>query len=148
VGLISASTRRVNPTHPEVPDAGNLPPAGRRAALVPGCTWQGQPILLTEVGGFLQIPDLPVEERDRLYQSYANVASGGELLEKYAELMAGIARIPYVQGFCYTQLTDIEQEMNGLLTYDRRPKVEPAAIAAIHATMGLAPSVTPGSTGP
>jgi hypothetical protein len=29
-----------------------------------------------------------------------------------------------VQGFCYTQLTDIEQEINGLLTYDRQPKVD------------------------
>jgi hypothetical protein len=27
-----------------------------------------------------------------------------------------------VQGFCYTQLTDVEQEVNGLLTYDRKPK--------------------------
>jgi hypothetical protein len=29
-------------------------------------------------------------------------------------------------------LTDIEQEINGLLTYDRKPKVDPKAIAAIH----------------
>ena len=27
-----------------------------------------------------------------------------------------------LSGFCYTQLTDVEQEMNGLLTYDRQPK--------------------------
>jgi hypothetical protein len=27
-----------------------------------------------------------------------------------------------VDGFCYTQLTDVEQEINGLLTYDRIPK--------------------------
>jgi hypothetical protein len=30
-----------------------------------------------------------------------------------------------VVGFCYTQLTDIEREQNGLLTFDRRPKVAP-----------------------
>jgi hypothetical protein len=30
-----------------------------------------------------------------------------------------------VEGFCYTQLTDIEHEQNGLLTFDRRPKVAP-----------------------
>jgi hypothetical protein len=28
-----------------------------------------------------------------------------------------------VEGFCYTQLTDVEQEQNGLLTFDRRPKI-------------------------
>ena len=26
-------------------------------------------------------------------------------------------------GFCYTQLMDVEQETNGLLTYDRKPKL-------------------------
>ncbi len=31
------------------------------------------------------------------------------------------------------QLTDIEQEANGLLTYDRRPKIAPELIKAIHA---------------
>lgn len=30
---------------------------------------------------------------------------------------------PVIQGFCYTQLTDVEQEINGLLTFDREPKV-------------------------
>lgn len=28
-----------------------------------------------------------------------------------------------MQGFCYTQLTDVEQKINGLLTYDCVPKV-------------------------
>jgi len=32
---------------------------------------------------------------------------------------------------CYTQLTDVEQEQNGLYTYDRRPKFDPATIHAI-----------------
>ena len=27
-------------------------------------------------------------------------------------------------GYCYTQLTDVEQEINGLMTYDRKPKVD------------------------
>jgi hypothetical protein len=29
-------------------------------------------------------------------------------------------------GYCYTQLTDVEQEINGLMTYDRKPKADPA----------------------
>ena len=32
---------------------------------------------------------------------------------------------PAWAGYCYTQLTDVEQEINGLMTYDRKPKVEP-----------------------
>jgi hypothetical protein len=35
-------------------------------------------------------------------------------------------------GFCYTQLTDIEQEINGLLTYDHQPKVPAEEVARIH----------------
>jgi hypothetical protein len=54
------------------------------------------------------------------------------LLTKYHDLVEGIASLPFVAGFCYTQLTDIEQETNGLLTYDRRPKVDPVLIASLH----------------
>ena len=36
-----------------------------------------------------------------------------------------------MQGFCYTQLTDVEQEINGLLTYDRRPKADLSRIREI-----------------
>jgi hypothetical protein len=32
----------------------------------------------------------------------------------------------------YTQLTDVEQELNGLMTYDRLPKAEPGRLAAIN----------------
>jgi beta-galactosidase/beta-glucuronidase len=35
-------------------------------------------------------------------------------------------------GFCWTQLADVEQEQNGLLTAERRPKVDPAAIRAVN----------------
>jgi len=35
-------------------------------------------------------------------------------------------------GFCYTQLYDIEQGVNGLMTYGRRMKFNPADIAAIN----------------
>ena len=39
-----------------------------------------------------------------------------------------------VEGFCYTQLTDIERERNGLLTFDRRTKVDPAVLLPITQT--------------
>ena len=35
-------------------------------------------------------------------------------------------------GFCYTQLTDVEQEQNGLYTYQRAAKFPPEAIAEIN----------------
>lgn len=36
-----------------------------------------------------------------------------------------------IAGFCYTQLTDTEQETNGLVTADRVPKLDPAQVRAI-----------------
>ncbi len=93
----------------------------------------GQPIMLTEVGGFLYIPpDVPEDQLDMLYGNYGSIRTYEELVEKYRDLMEGIASLGFVTGFCYTQLTDVEQEMNGLLTYDRRPKVPPEDIANIH----------------
>ena len=35
-------------------------------------------------------------------------------------------------GFCYTQLMDVEQETNGLLTYDRKPKLNIEKIKKIN----------------
>jgi beta-galactosidase/beta-glucuronidase len=106
--------------------------SGSRAIFARGSSYHGQPIMLTEVGGLLIQPDLPADQFDRLYSTYASFKTTEEVLERYKDIMEGIASLPFVSGFCYTQLTDVEQEINGLLTYDRRPKVDPADIAAIH----------------
>ena len=37
----------------------------------------------------------------------------------------------YIFAYCYTQLTDVEQEQNGLMTYDRKFKFPPEQIAEI-----------------
>ncbi len=98
-----------------------------------GSRYRGQPIMLSEVGGFLQVPrGVPKDKRDMLFEFYGSCRSSDELLVKYGDLMAGIAALGFVAGFCYTQLTDIEQETNGLLTYDRQAKIEPQHIASIH----------------
>lgn len=47
------------------------------------------------------------------------------------ELTDALLENPAVAGFCYTQLTDVEQEINGLLTCDRGPKFPPEEAASI-----------------
>jgi len=108
---------------------------GSRAIFARGSRYRGQPVMLTEVGGILMRPDLPADRLDRLYSIYASIQDEDELIQRYQDLMEGIADLPFVAGFCYTQLTDIEQEINGLLTFDRRPKVHPERLAAIHREM-------------
>ena len=40
---------------------------------------------------------------------------------------------PHMFAFCYTQLYDVEQELNGLYTYERKPKFDMDVIKAINA---------------
>lgn len=47
-----------------------------------------------------------------------------EFIVRFEKIHAAIQSIPYIAGFCYTQLTDVEQEVNGLLTADRQDKVD------------------------
>ena len=39
------------------------------------------------------------------------------------ELTGALLASPHVQGYCYTQLTDVGTEKNGLLTENREPKI-------------------------
>ena len=43
---------------------------------------------------------------------------------RFQEAMDAVVAIPFNQGYCYTQLTDVMQEINGLLTPDRKPKMD------------------------
>ncbi|HUE81237.1 MAG TPA: glycoside hydrolase family 2 TIM barrel-domain containing protein [Pyrinomonadaceae bacterium] len=116
--------------------SGELPPTvwiGEKPLFARGSKYRGQPIVLSEIGGFLTLPqDTPEDKRDLLYQFYSSFNDPEQFLEMYRDLMDGISSLKFLAGFCYTQLTDIEQEINGLLSYDRRPKVPPELIADIH----------------
>jgi hypothetical protein len=63
---------------------------------------------------------------------YQQVKTPDELLAKYKSLTDQINEAPGLSGFVYTQLTDVEQELNGLMTYDRIPKAPPEKFAAIN----------------
>ena len=47
-----------------------------------------------------------------------------EYIERYRGLTDALLDNPHMFGFCYTQLYDVEQEVNGLYTYDRKPKMD------------------------
>ena len=54
-----------------------------------------------------------------------------EFYQRYQGLVDALLDNPHMFGFCYTQLTDVEQEHNGLYYYDRRPKFDMDRIKAI-----------------
>ena len=53
------------------------------------------------------------------------------LQKSSGELFDAVRACPLVGGYCYTQLTDVETEQNGLLAYDRTPKLPLETICAI-----------------
>lgn len=57
--------------------------------------------------------------------AYKHVADGAALAAAYERYLATLGD---VAGFVWTQLTDVEGELNGLLGHDRSPKVAPEAI--------------------
>jgi len=90
-----------------------------------GYKHKGEPILLTEFGG------ISYAITDEGW-GYTNVESAKDFLNEYRRLIKTIKDSVAIAGFCYTQLTDVEYEINGLLTYDRRPKVTPKDIKEIN----------------
>jgi hypothetical protein len=96
----------------------------RRSIYAQGHGYRGEPILITEFGGIAFSGE---------GWGYSTVTDAEEFLGRYGSLIAALLGSEAIQGFCYTQLTDVEQEINGLLTYDRQPKVELARIREITA---------------
>jgi beta-galactosidase/beta-glucuronidase len=101
----------------------------RRPVYVSGYAYRGEPILITEFGGI-------AFSGDAGGWGYSTVADADEFLGRYESLIEALLQSKPVQGFCYTQLTDVEQEVNGLLTYDRNPKASLQKIREITAREG------------
>ena len=57
--------------------------------------------------------------------------TGEEFIERFKGLTDALLDNPAIGGLCYTQLTDVEQEVNGLYTYDRQIKFDPAIFKAV-----------------
>jgi beta-galactosidase/beta-glucuronidase len=109
---VERTLREVQPSH--------------HSLLLPGYRREGEPIMLTEFGGISYNPN-----GDGPTYGYGKVTDSESFLAKYKELIDAIVSSPAIAGFCYTQLTDVEQETNGLLTADRQSKLDPAAVHEI-----------------
>lgn len=101
-------------------------PPGKWAIYAKGYQYQGEPIMLTEFGGI----GYKVSKQNGW--GYTSVQSSEEFVAEYQRIMAAIYASKGLWGFCYTQLTDVEQEINGLLGYDRKPKCDLAEIKKIN----------------
>jgi hypothetical protein len=92
---------------------------GGRSMFADGYGYLGQPILVTEFGGVKYAPESDLARS----WGYCEENDLGAYTKKYAEQTKAILDSPLIQGYCYTQLTDVENEENGLLTYHRDIKI-------------------------
>ncbi len=100
--------------------------------------YRGQPYFISEFGG---IGYNPKANLDSGAMREANVPWGygdiptteEEFLRRFAALCDTLLDNPDMFGYCYTQLTDVFQEHNGLYYFDRTPKVDMHRVRAIQA---------------
>ncbi len=99
---------------------------GSRYAFADGFSYRGQPVIISEYGGIA----FQNEEEGWGYGNKVRDEKG--FLKRFGEITEAIQRLPYVCGYCYTQATDVQQEINGVMNMDREYKVDPEAFRALN----------------
>jgi len=91
--------------------------------------YAGQPYFVSEYGGIWWNPG---QKDDKAWGYGDRPRSEEEFKNRYKGLTDALLFNPRVAGFCYTQLYDVEQEVNGLYTFDRKAKFAPAFFREIN----------------
>jgi len=94
-------------------------------AMAQGYEYKGQPIIISEYGGI-------AFDSEKGWGYGNQVKNEEDFLNRYESITQAIKDTPYISGFCYTQITDVQQEINGLLNEDRTPKVDLTKIKEIN----------------
>ncbi|KAJ6788803.1 hypothetical protein PWT90_02806 [Aphanocladium album] len=90
---------------------------------------ESKPIMCTEFGG-VNIAAAKQGESDRDW-GYTTAQDPNDLLKRIERLVRGVVEGGHCCAFVYTQLTDIEQEANGLYTFDRKEKLDAGKVKAV-----------------
>lgn len=88
--------------------------------------YNGEPVFVSEFGG------IGFNNDDKSWCYGDSVKTKEEFYQRYEGLVDSLLDNPSIMGFCYTQLYDVEQERNGLYTYERQPKVDIKTIMKIN----------------
>lgn len=90
--------------------------------------YAGQPYYLDEYGGIKWV----IEQYAANTWGYG---TGPKTLEEFYTRLEALTDVilsfDYINGYTYTQLTDVEQEQNGIFTYDRKPKFDAEKLKSI-----------------
>ncbi|MDE6094884.1 MAG: beta-glucuronidase [Muribaculaceae bacterium] len=82
----------------------------------------GQPFLIDEYGGIKWVDGAQFADNSWGYGDSPRTLE--EFYDRLEKLTDVILAVPYMSGYCYTQLTDVEQEQNGIYNYNRTTKFD------------------------
>ena len=104
--------------------------------------WRGQPFFFSEIGGIAWPPEAVQEEAptdgDGAAFGYGKKPrTEEEFFARFEELMQIMRSDKRFCGYCYTQLTDIFQEINGIYTFDRKSKFNAEKFKAIQDKLSM-----------
>lgn len=90
-----------------------------RTTFVNGFKYQGQPIMIDEFAGIGY-----QKNNDKGWGYGDSVNSESAYVNRLSSLVKAIRECDTICGFCVTQITDVYQEINGLLDFDRNYKAD------------------------
>lgn len=110
-------------------DDGDLQAYGRPWSL----PYAGQPYFCSEFGGIWwnASPDAPEQSGTTSWGYGERVASLEEFYVRFEGLVSALLENEHMFGYCYTQLTDVFQEQNGIYGFDRSAKFDVARIREV-----------------
>ncbi len=108
-------------------DWNTLCSAGTRRFMAKGQPFENKPILFDEFGGIA----MKASAQGEAWGYGESASNSEEIYTRINGLVQGIYKVPSFQGYCYTQLTDVEQEVNGLLDENHKPKFDMAKLKAL-----------------
>ncbi|MFT3786308.1 MAG: glycoside hydrolase family 2 TIM barrel-domain containing protein [Tepidisphaeraceae bacterium] len=91
--------------------------------------YRGQPVWVSEFGGALWNPK--VKPGDFAWGYGDRPKTLDEFYARFDALCTTLLENPAMFGYCYTQLTDVYQEQNGLFFFDRSSKFDAAKLKAV-----------------
>jgi beta-galactosidase/beta-glucuronidase len=97
-----------------------------KSAFADGFAYRGQPVILSEFGG------IAFNNNNPGWGYGSKVNSREEFIKRFEAITTAIKKIDLFCGYCYTQVTDVQQEINGLMDMERNFKVDPSIIKEIN----------------
>lgn len=92
--------------------------------------YNGQPYFCSEYGGVWWVPESQRTEDDTSWGYGERPSAESEVYDRIEGLTRVLDQNPLMFGYCYTQLTDVFQEKNGIYAFDRSEKLDMRRIRA------------------